>query len=217
MGLGSKAGTLAGAVPQDWTIDAELLEAWRAGSETAGRKLVERHLDAVARFFHNKVSRNAEDLIQQTFLALTEGRDRIRDGAHVRAYLLGSAHNVLRRYLRSLDRDQQLDFSITRMADLGPTPASIAAHKGERRLLLLALRELPIEHQVALELAYWEGLNAAEIAEVVGISHSAMRSRLVRARKLLGEAIERLASSPALSSSTLDNLDAWAAQIRKAT
>jgi len=204
-------------VSLDWSIDAELLEAWRGGRQSAGRELVDRHFDAVARFFHNKIGAGAEDLVQQTFLALAEGRDRIRDGAHIRAYLLGAAHNVLRQHLRSRERDQPIDFSITRMADLGPTPASVAAHAGERRLLLLALRELPIEHQIALELCYWEDLNAAEIAEILGVSHSAMRSRLVRARKLLTEAIERLASSPALSASTLDNLEAWALAIRAAS
>ncbi|EDM80851.1 sigma-24 (FecI-like) protein [Plesiocystis pacifica SIR-1] len=198
----------------NWGIDAELLAAWRRGDESAGRRLVERHLDAIARFFRNKLGDNTEDLIQQTFLALIEGKDRIREGTTVRAYLLSVAHNVLCGHLRERSRGRPVDMSITRMVDIAPSPSSVAVLRGEQRLLLMALRTLPIEHQVALELAYWEGFNAAEIARIVGVSHSAMRSRLVRARKLLGEAIEQVAESPALRDSTLGDLEGWAASLR---
>ena len=49
--------------------DAELVDAWRAGDRGAGEALFERHYDAVARFFHNKVGDAASDLIQRAFLA----------------------------------------------------------------------------------------------------------------------------------------------------
>lgn len=113
----------------------------------------------------------------------------------------------MRVHLRKIGRGEVVDLGVTRMANLAPSPASIAARRGERRLLLRALRELPIEHRVALELAHWEGLNAAEIAVIVGIAHSAMRSRLVRARKLPTEALENMDDDPRLRTSTLGNLE----------
>ena len=200
---------------EDWARDAELLEAWRGGDAGAGRALVERHLDAVARFFRTKVSADLDDLVQQTMLALVEGRDRIRAGTSVRAYLLTTAYRVLRAHTQRLARGRVVDFSVTRMVDLGPGPSTMAGRGEDRGLLLAGLRQLTIEHQVALELAYWEGLNAAEIAAIVGISHSATRSRLSAARRRLAEILAQLATSPAQLRETLDDLEAWAARQRE--
>ncbi|MDD9967022.1 MAG: RNA polymerase subunit sigma-70, partial [Myxococcales bacterium] len=41
--------------------DMELLDAWRSGDEGAGKRLFERHFDAMYRFFRSKVERGAED------------------------------------------------------------------------------------------------------------------------------------------------------------
>lgn len=198
----------------DWQRDAELLERWRGGEGEAGEALFERHAHAVIRFFRNKTGVATEELVQQTFVRLLEGRDRIRDGVALRAFLLGVARNVLREHLRQLARDRSVDPEVDSMAALSPGPSTIVGRRREHRLLLEGLRRLPVEHQLALELFYWEGLKANEIAELVGISHSAMRSRLVRARTLLAERIAELGESAALVASTVGDLDEWAGQLR---
>lgn len=198
----------------DWTVDAELLAAWRSGDSRAGAKLFDRHADAVARFFENKVCVGAEDLVQQTFLLLVESRDRIREGLTFRAFVLGVARNVLRDHIRKLARGRAVDPEVEAMADLAPGPTTVLGHNREQRLLLAGLRRLPVEHQIGLELFYWEEMDAREIAEIMGISHSAMRSRLAKARELLREAMAKLAESPEVLASTLDNLARWASQIR---
>jgi RNA polymerase sigma-70 factor (ECF subfamily) len=194
--------------------DAELLEAWRRGDTAAGEQLFERHADVVARFFRNKVRNDAEELVQQTFVRLVEGRERLRDGLVFRSFMLGIARNVLHEHIRQRARGRALDPEVESMADLDPGPATVAGRRQEHRLLLEGLRRLPIEHQVALELFYWEGLNAAEIAPIMGVSHSAMRSRLVKARALLAAALESISSSKELLASTVNGLEAWATQIR---
>jgi RNA polymerase sigma factor (sigma-70 family) len=198
----------------DWSVDAELLEAWRAGDVRAGAKLFDRHADAVARMFENKVCVGAEDLVQQTFLLLVESRDRIREGLTFRAFVLGIARNVLRDHVRKLARGRAVDPEVEAMADLAPGPTTVIGQNREQRLLLAGLRRLPLEHQIGLELYYWEEMDAREIAEVMGISHSAMRSRLAKARALLHEAMTQLAESPELLASTLDGLAQWASQVR---
>lgn len=198
----------------DWSVDVELLEGWRAGDLTAGRKLYDRHADAVARFFENKVCVGAEDLTQQTFMLLVESRDRIREGLSFRAFVLGIARNVLRDHVRKLARGRAVDPEVDAMADLAPGATTMIGHSREQRLLLAALRRLPIEHQIGLELFYWEEMDAREIAELMGVSHSAMRSRLAKARALLRAAMEQLAESPEVLASTVDNLAHWASQVR---
>ncbi|WP_146155975.1 hypothetical protein [Enhygromyxa salina] len=58
------------------------------------------------------------------------------------------------------------------------------------------------------------GLKANEIAGMMGVSHSAMRSRLAKARALLFEAMELLEASPDVLASTVDGLERWASEIR---
>src|SRR5690606_32821847 len=160
--------------------------------------------------FRNKVSSPVEDLVQQTFLALLEGHERLGDPNKVRAYLFCIAHNVLRSHLLELARGRDVDPSVSSLAELDPGPTSALAHKREQKLLLLALRRLPIQHQVALELYYWESLNTVEIAEILGLSASAMRSRMARARSMLEAELASLAESDVELHSTLERLDSWA-------
>jgi RNA polymerase sigma factor (sigma-70 family) len=195
--------------------DAELLAAWRTGDKQAGEQLCQRHAPAIVRFFRNKVSTPVEDLVQQTFLALLEGHDRLADPSKLRSYLFGIAHNVLRGHIRELSRGRQIDEGVSSLAELDPGPTTALARKREQQLLLHALRRLPIQHQVMLELYYWENLNTAEIAEILGLSSSAMRSRMVRARSLLEAELAKLAESNAELQSTVEQLEGWAAQIRE--
>ena len=202
------------AVSDDSEIDAALLDRWRGGEDEAGLRLHDRHGDAVIRFFRNKARDSAEDLVHETFVRLYESRDRIRESTRFRAYLLGIAHHVFHEHLRELGRGRKIDPEMESMRALDPGPSTIAARRREHRLLLEGLRRLPIEHQVALELHYWEGLNAAEIAQIMQVPHSTMRSRLGRARELLERVIAELAESPKLMQSTLEGLDAWAQGVR---
>lgn len=205
---------MLGLTMSDPRSDAELLAAWRTGQSPAGSEFFARHASAIARFFRNKVSVPVEDLVQQTFLALLEGQHRLEDPNKTRAYLFGIAHNVLRTHLRTLTRAREIDESVSSLADLDHSPSSALAHKREQQLLLLALRRIPIQHQVALELYYWEGMDTPEIAEVLGISASAMRSRMGRARELLSDKLAEFAASRDELRSTLEGLADWAAGIR---
>ncbi|MCA9708530.1 MAG: sigma-70 family RNA polymerase sigma factor [Myxococcales bacterium] len=194
--------------------DRELVAAWRGGDRGAGEQLFARHFHPISRFFRNKLGTGVDDLIQRTFMAVLEGRDRMQHDGSFRGYLFGTAYNVLRGHLRELDRERKFDLESSAIMDLDPSPSTVHGRHEEQRLLLLALRRVPFEHQVALELMYWEGLNAAEIAEIVGVSHSTMRSRIQRARKLVEQAIHELSDSSELATSTVDELEAWAAGIR---
>ena len=57
--------------------DLELLEAWRGGDLEAADILVQRHFDRLYRFFHRRVDEGVADLVQRTWAACVEKRDRI--------------------------------------------------------------------------------------------------------------------------------------------
>lgn len=195
------------------STDAELLAAWRSGNRSAGELLFARYYDLIERFFLNKIAaERVADLVQETFVACVEGRDRVLEGARFRAYLLGIAYHVFCRHLRQRYRSagsEILDqLSIHELAD---NPSSAFGRRREHRLLLEGLRAIPFNYQVVLELHYWERLTTNEIAQVLAIPPGTARSRLRRARDALEAAMGRLARSNEVLESTLTRLDDWAA------
>jgi RNA polymerase sigma-70 factor (ECF subfamily) len=204
-------------VADDALTDFELLEQWRADSEEAGRALFGRYFDSVYRFFRNKVDDAAEDLTQQTFMGLVQGKDRFRGDASFRTYLFMIARKKLYSYLRKGQRrSEPVRFDSTSVADLGlVSPSRAVAERQEHQLLLQALRRLPVEMQVALELFYWEDLTVTEIADVLETPVGTVKSRLQRARARLDTVIAELSQSEALLRSTVDNFELWAKQLQK--
>jgi len=190
--------------------DIELLESWRAGDRRAGDELLGRHIEPLYRFFAYKVGSDASDLIQETMAACIDARDRFRGDASFRTYLFQIARNKLSMYWRKAKRAPDIDFGVSSLDDLGPSPATVLAKKREERLLLEALRRIPVDLQIAIELHYWEGLTTAELGTVLDIPQGTAKSRLRRAREQLEAQLRELAESPAELASTLDDLEHWA-------
>lgn len=195
--------------------DRELVAAWRRGDQSAGERLFERYYDAIARFFYNKAGDRSADLLQKTFLACVEGLERMRDDTRFRSYLFGIAHNLLRKHYRDKSRrGSELDFELVSVHDMGPSPSKAIAVRQEQRLLLEALRRIPLDYQVVIELFYWETMTAAEIAEVTGAPVGTIKTRIRRGRQLIEETLADLAGSGELLESTVSNLEGWARALR---
>ena len=193
--------------------DSELLTAWRGGDDDAAQQLVERHFDALCRFFRSKLGDDVDDLIQRTFLDCVESRDKIRDGAF-RAYLFRVARNRLIDRIRKRSGQPEFDPHSSAVPDqAATTPSHAVVRQQEVRLLQRALRRLSLDHQVALGLYYWDSLTTPEIAVVLEVSPHTIRSRLTRARDRLRDEIRELAESPELCTSTLESLDDWATRM----
>lgn len=198
--------------------DFELLQAWRDGDARAGNELFHRHFDSICRFFSNKLQNDVEDLIQRTFLACVEGRDRFTGQASFRAYLFGIARNVLRRYFRDKSQHAKRFGDMEgSAADFAPGPSLLIADKREQRLLLTALRTLPLDHQIILELYYWENLSGPELSAALEIPEGTIRGRIRRAKQLLETAIGECADSPELLRSTIADLESWARSLKNKT
>jgi RNA polymerase sigma factor (sigma-70 family) len=191
--------------------DEALLDAWRGGDEDAGRALFARHFDALYRFLRGKAEGAVEDLMQEAFLACVQQRDDVRDGASFRAYLFKIARHALYAHWRQRQqRAGDVDVGEISLAALSTSPSGIVARRAEHKLLLHALRAIPLELQVALELHYWEGLSGPELAAVLEIPEGTVRSRLRRAREALEEQMQALAEDPGTLASTRSDFDKWA-------
>lgn len=205
---------MTGAAEDD---DMQLLEAWRAGDNAAGNRLLRRHFRTLFRFFRSKVSTGVEDLVQQTLLACSESAHRFRGDSSFKTYLLAIARTQLLMHLRKYARKgKQVDQLEASIADVLGSPSRGLAAKDEQTLVLAALQHIPIDLQIAVELHYWEEMRIDDIAVVMEIPAGTVKSRLNRARRLVREWILRAEEVPqALRDTTVEDLEKWARSLRE--
>lgn len=172
----------AGLVKEE---DFALLQRWRDGDGPAGEALCSRYFAEVYRFFEHKVPGEADDLTQQTFLACVRARDQFRGRSSFRTYLYSIARNELYMRLRRIPKYEHVDLEVSSLDELVSSPSKQLARQQELAHVRAALRQLPVEQQVLLELHYWHDLDAAELAELFETSRGAIRVRLTRARDAL--------------------------------
>ncbi len=178
--------------------DEQLLHAWSQGDDGSGARLYRRHFDALYRFFRTKAPDQYEDLIQITMLECVRSKDKVRGDSPFRGFLFGVARNCLLHHFRSRYRDR-LDFDAARssVADLDPRPSTIVARHAEHTRLLEAMRRIPVDLQIVLELFYWEELGTRELAAALDVPQGTVKSRLRRAREALREALGSAAAGAA--------------------
>lgn len=102
------------------------------------------------------------------------------------------------------------------MMEVSPSPPSLMARKRQERALLEALRRIPVEHQVTLELYFWEDMTAGAIGEVLDLPEGTVRTRIRRARQLLAEQLRAIEAGGTPLETTDANIDAWARSVKEA-
>lgn len=190
--------------------EAGLVEAWRSGDNRAGRQLVERYYASIYRFFFNKLDdESCEDLTQQTFEVVLRRREAYRGEGSFRAYLYGIARFVLIAYIRRRRRQRER-FEPAEHSAIDPATdggSSIFAAREHERIVAAALRSLPLDDQIVIELKDWEGLSQDELAALFEVPRSTMASRLSRARAKLRRAIDERLTDPAMRVEVEEGLD----------
>ncbi len=190
-------------MPNETPTDDELMRAVAAGDETALLALYRRWQGPVFRFgLQMSGSRAvAEDVTQETFLALIRDSSRYRaDRGSVGAYLYGIARHFT---MRSLARERPVSASgdaenFAKMPDVAagdPYQNSVQNQRSER--LWAAILALPVHYREVIVLCELHELGYAEAAALLGCSIGTVRSRLHRARAIL---TERLRSAGLASS-----------------
>lgn len=175
--------------------DRELMARVQAGDEAALGVLMgrwERPVKAViARLVGNATE--AEELAQEAFVRLWQRRDRFRDGAEFRPWMLSLALNLARNRLRWWRRRPLV--ALEEWTALPPADGAdgIGALEARERAeaVRAAVAALPLEQREALVLFEYEGLGQAEIAEIAGTTPKAVERRLERARAALRVTLAR--------------------------
>ncbi len=173
--------------------DEDLLLSWAGGDKASGDALFGRHVEAIFRFFDRRAASEAEELVQATFLGALEARGRFRGEAPFRAFLFGIARRQLLKHFEKRRGADRISFRTMSMADLGTSALSAVARDRNRQRLMHAMNELPVDHQLALELHYWEGLTTREVGEALECPPGTVKRWLFEARQRLGARLELVA------------------------
>ena len=161
--------------------DEDLALAFRAGDRPAFDALFERYRDPIWAFFRRRTAAlaDAEELTQETFLAVLQASPRYEPRASFRSYLFGIAFNLLSASRRKTQR--RGDVSSPDLDGLAGASADPAAVLWVRQ----ALAALDPKDREIVMLREYDALDYAEIAAVVGAPINTVRSRLFRARLAL--------------------------------
>jgi RNA polymerase sigma-70 factor, ECF subfamily len=195
---GTKSGAGGDAnseVPQTVASDEQLMVAFSRGSVDSFGELFSRYKQPMFGFFRRRLrdSGQAEELTQETFLAIVRASSHYEPSATFRTYLYAIGFNVLRAHRRKTAframfhgiEDREAVTRNTMDTDLWLRDAVNRLERVDREILLL--RE-------------FEQLSYTEIAELLRLPLNTVRSRLFRARTALRD----LLAAPAPKSSTKD-------------
>ena len=172
------ANAALGAVSADWDADRAVTVLYAAHY---------RSLVRLAALLLRDVA-TAEEVVQDSFVAMHDGWRRLRDNDKALSYLRQSVVNRSRSVLRHrvvVDRNAPK-----------PAPDMPSAEQGaiallERSAVVTALRTLPLRQREALVLRFYGDLSEAQIAAAMGISKGAVKSHTARAMTALRGVLER--------------------------
>ena len=195
-----------------------LVAALRRGDESAFATLVDRHSAGLLRLARTYVSSVAvaEDVVQETWLALLRGLDRFEERSTIKTWLFRVAANIAR--TRGVQERRTTPFSSLGDDEQGPTvdpsrfrppddpdwphhwaappqrwdtspEARLMAYE-TREQLAQALAALPPRQRSVVALRDVEGLTADEVCELLDLSAGNQRVLLHRGRARLRQALE---------------------------
>lgn len=179
-------------------LDHALMERIGGGDHAAFRILVERHQNAVigtvAKMLGNPSE--AEDISQQVFLRIWRNARRYRPDAKFTTYLFTITRNLVfnetrrrgrKKEVSSDEREENSHFLIGDSPDRQPDAELLQAEL--QQAVDAAIAALPDAQRMAVVLRRYEQLSYEEIADVLKLSVSAVKSLLFRARTTLRESL----------------------------
>ena len=190
------------------TEEQELLLRAKDGDKAAFDEIVARYYDKIYRYLRRLVSSNevAEDLLQDTFLKLYDMLKTYTPTGKASALIYMMAHNTAKNwYEKQATRKRLFPMKRQRAPKAGEDgkdpldyvkderfrPDLITEGKESVSETIAAVNELPRAYREVLFLVCVEGVSQEDAAEVLGLSNSALRMKLTRAKRLLAKKMWR--------------------------
>jgi RNA polymerase sigma-70 factor (ECF subfamily) len=171
----------------------------RAAEEEALAALVSQYAGTLYRVAYS-VLRNAadaEDAVQEAFLRVLRHRESLGEVRDQRVWLIRIVWNVVldrkRRMKTRPETDDVAELARVLPAEGHSAEERVAAAQHHARVLT-CVELLPVKERQVLMLSAFDELNSVEIASVLGITESSVRSRLFRARNLMAGLLDHARS-----------------------
>lgn len=171
------------------TSDEVLLQLIADGDKDAMRVLFARHNVRVFRFLTRIVGNDAtaEDLLNEVFLEVWRNAGRFEARSQVSTWILAIARFKALASKRRRQHDELDDESSELIEDTADNP-EVSVQKTERSALLQqCLQQLSIAHRQVVDLVYYHEQSIEEVAEIIGVPPSTVKTRVFYARKRIAE------------------------------
>ena len=126
-------------------------------------------------YFKNSIE--ADDVVQETFFKLARSGKDFESEEHLRNWLIRVAVNECKRV--------SLSSWVKKKVSLEEYTGQIDFETKEESLVFTAVMSLPKKYRQVIHLYYYEDCSTAEIADILGISRTAVTTRLLRGREKL--------------------------------
>jgi RNA polymerase sigma-70 factor (ECF subfamily) len=168
--------------------DAHLLRRVADGDESAFNELYRLYSTSIYTYLLHILheSAEAEDLLQEVFVAAWKQAASFRGQAKVKTWLLQIAHNQAVSWLRKNSCEQATLDGLPEAAT-ATTPLDQVAELWRAGQLRLALDQLSTKHRAVVELAFVHGLSHSEIAQIIDRPLGTVKSRMSYALRYLAE------------------------------
>lgn len=182
--------------------DLRLLERCRQGDPHAFESLFRKHQTYVYNVSLGILcnSEDAADITQETFLRLHRNLDSFRGDSSFSTWLYRVAVNLSITELRRRNRskfqfleDVLHDEDSPLHEEVGPSPEEAFQEAEDGRVVHRVLKTLPPDYRSIMVLRHFQQLAYEEIADVLGLSLSQVKTRLFRARKMFKDRFEAFA------------------------
>ncbi len=186
--------------------DLELMLRVRRGDTESFEVLLRRHRTPLVNYFLRMVRDPAlaEDLAQEVFLRVYQARERYQPEAAFTTWLYRIATNLALNAIRDrkswaetatvpLGEDfQDGESSVARLPDWRPTVEQRLIQADRERMIRMAVEALPGKQRVAVILHKYQEVDYRQIAKILEVSESAVKSLLFRAYETLRTRLEPL-------------------------
>ncbi len=166
--------------------DEDLMLAVRNGDQEAFAVLVRRHINSLYKYALrlSRCATQAEDLVQETWLAVWKSAHRFSPGqVRLTTWLHRILHN---KFVDAHRRNKLVNDSDVIDAQIDPYRPDLDAEQQQQlEHLQVQIDRLPTRQRAALLLTCAQGLSNSEAAQVMGQSRRAVESLLARARRTL--------------------------------
>ena len=170
----------------------------KAGDEQSFSLLLQRYRTPLVNFLYRMVRsrEQAEDLAQEVFIRVYRAREEYVPSAKFTTWLFRIATNLALNWLRD-HRHQKLEISMDapvtedgdekpfEVRDKHPTIEQELVEEDRKKMIRHAIEKLPEKQRAAVLLHKYQELDYAEIAKVLSVSESALKSLLFRAYESL--------------------------------